>query len=72
MAKMRRMSRFTLMDIYHIEASPGGGGLAVVAKLIVPAEFTADMAQMLAADYAESGVAFERMPTNAVAIEDGT
>jgi hypothetical protein len=45
----------------------GGGGLAVVAKLIVPAELTAEMAQMLAADYAESGIAFERTPANAVA-----
>lgn len=47
--------------------SPAGGGLAVVAKLIVPAELTAEFAQMLAADDAESGVAFERMPANALA-----
>jgi hypothetical protein len=36
-------------------------------QLIVPAELTAEMAKMLAADYVESGVAFERMPANAVA-----
>jgi len=40
---------------------------AVVAKLIIPAEMMADLAQMIAADRPEPGAAFARLPINAVA-----
>ena len=40
---------------------------AVVAKLIVPAELMADLAQMIAADRPEPGAAFARLSVNAVA-----
>jgi len=40
---------------------------AVVAKLVVPAELLADLAQMIAADRSEPGAAFARLPINAVA-----
>jgi hypothetical protein len=38
-----------------------------VAKLIVPAELMADLAQMIAADRPEPGAAFARLSVNAVA-----
>ena len=40
---------------------------AVVAKLVIPAEMMADLAQMIAADRPEPGAAFARLPINAVA-----
>jgi hypothetical protein len=40
---------------------------AVVAKLVIPAEMIADLAQKLAADRPEPGAAFARLPINAVA-----
>jgi hypothetical protein len=40
---------------------------AVVAKLVVPAEVMADLAQAIAADRPEPGTAFVRMPVDAVA-----
>jgi hypothetical protein len=40
---------------------------AVVAKLVVPAELMAELAQMLAADRPEPGTAFARLPIDAVA-----
>jgi hypothetical protein len=45
----------------------GGPARAVVAKLIVPAEMMADLAQMIAADRPEPGTAFARLPIDAVA-----
>jgi hypothetical protein len=40
---------------------------AVVAKLVVPAELMAELAQMIAADRPEPGTAFARLPVDAVA-----
>jgi hypothetical protein len=40
---------------------------AVVAKLVVPAELMAEIAQMIAADRPEPGAAFARLPIDAVA-----
>jgi hypothetical protein len=40
---------------------------AIVAKLVVPAELMAELAQMIAADRPESGAAFARLPVGAVA-----
>jgi hypothetical protein len=45
----------------------GGPARNVVAKLVVPAELMADLAQMIAADRPEPGAAFARLPVNAVA-----
>jgi hypothetical protein len=39
----------------------------IVAKLVIPAEMMADLAQMIAADRPEPGAAFARLPINAVA-----
>jgi hypothetical protein len=39
----------------------------VVAKLVVPAEMMAELAQMIAADRPEPGTAFARLPFDAVA-----
>jgi hypothetical protein len=39
----------------------------IVAKLVLPAESMADLAQMIAADRPEPGAAFVRLPVNAVA-----
>jgi hypothetical protein len=47
--------------------APGGPARAVVAKLIVPAELMADLAQMIAADRPEPGAAFAGLPIDAVA-----
>jgi hypothetical protein len=40
---------------------------AIVAKLIVPAEIMAELAQMIAADRPETVSAFARLPVDAVA-----
>ena len=40
---------------------------AVVAKLVVPAELMAELAQMIAADRPEPGAAFARLAFDAVA-----
>jgi hypothetical protein len=40
---------------------------AVVAKLVLPAELMAELAQMIAADRPETGGAFARLPVDAVA-----
>jgi hypothetical protein len=40
---------------------------AVVAKLVLPAELMAEIAQMIAADRPEPGTAFARLPVDAVA-----
>jgi hypothetical protein len=45
----------------------GGPARAVMAKLIVPAELMADLAQMIAADRPKPGTAFARLPIDAVA-----
>jgi hypothetical protein len=47
--------------------APCGPARAVVAKLIVPAELMAELAQMIAADRPEPGTAFARLPVDAVA-----
>lgn len=47
--------------------SPGGPMRAVVAKLVVPAELMAELAQMIAADRPEPDAAFARLPVDAVA-----
>lgn len=47
--------------------APCGPAHAVVAKLIVPAELMAELAQMIAADRPEPGAAFARLPVDAVA-----
>jgi hypothetical protein len=46
---------------------PGRPMRAIVAKLIVPAELMADLAQMIAADRPEPDAVFARIPVNAVA-----
>jgi hypothetical protein len=46
---------------------PGGTMRAIVAKLIVPAELMADLAQVIAADRSEPDTVFHRLPVNAVA-----
>src|ERR1700738_2098306 len=46
---------------------PGRPARAVVAKLVVPAELMAELAQMIAADRPEPGAAFARLPIDAVA-----
>jgi hypothetical protein len=45
----------------------GGPARNVVAKLVIPAEQMAELAQMIAADRPEPGAAFVRLPVNAVA-----
>jgi hypothetical protein len=54
---------FTVTD----HSAPGGLSRAVVAKLVVPAELMAELAQMIAADRPEPGTAFARLPIDAVA-----
>jgi hypothetical protein len=49
------------------DGDPGRPMRAVVAKLIVPAELMAELAQMIAADRSEPGAAFARLPVDAVA-----
>jgi hypothetical protein len=39
----------------------------IVAKLVLPAESMADLAQMIATDRPEPGAAFARLPVNVVA-----
>jgi hypothetical protein len=46
--------------------SAPGGLRAVVAKLVIPAELMAEIAQMIAADRPEPGAAFARLPVDAV------
>ena len=48
-------------------SAPGRPARAVVAKLVVPAELMAELAQMIAADRPEPGAAFARLPVDAVA-----
>jgi hypothetical protein len=43
-----------------------GSGRAVVAKLVIPAELMADLAQMIAADRPEPGAVFARLLDHAV------
>lgn len=47
--------------------APGGPARAVVAKLIVPSELLAEIAQMLAADRPEPADAFARFALDATA-----
>jgi hypothetical protein len=47
--------------------APGRPARAVVAKLVVPAELMAELAQMIAADRPDPGTAFARLPIDAVA-----
>ena len=54
---------FTVTD----HSDPRGPSRAVVAKLVVPAELMAELAQMIAADRPEPGAAFARLPVDAVA-----
>jgi len=54
---------FTVTD----HSDPRGPSRAVVAKLVVPAELMAEIAQMIAADRPEPGSAFARLPVDAVA-----
>jgi hypothetical protein len=54
---------FTVTD----HGVPGSLSRAVVAKLVVPAELMAELAQMIAADRPEPGAAFARLPIDAVA-----
>jgi hypothetical protein len=46
---------------------PHGPTRAIVAKLVVPAELMAEIAQMIAADRPEPDAVFARLPINAVA-----
>jgi hypothetical protein len=54
---------FTVTD----RSAPGSLARAVVAKLVVPAELMAELAQMIAADRPEPGTVFARLPLDAVA-----
>jgi hypothetical protein len=54
---------FTVTD----HSALGSLSRAVVAKLVVPAELMAELAQMIAADRPEPGSAFARLPVDAVA-----
>ena len=45
---------------------PANHGRAVVAKLVIPAEIMADLAQMIAADRPEPGAVFARLMDDAV------
>jgi hypothetical protein len=49
------------------EHAPGAPARAIVAKVIVPSELMAELAQMLAADCQEFGATFARLPVDAVA-----
>jgi hypothetical protein len=59
--------RRLVFAVSETNACPGGPARAIVAKLIVPAELMADIAQMIAADRPEPGAVFARIPLNAVA-----
>jgi hypothetical protein len=48
-------------------SDPYRPGRAVVAKLVVPAEIMAELAQMIAADRPEPSAAFARLHVNGVA-----
>jgi hypothetical protein len=61
-ASCRRLV-FTVTD----HSDPRGPFRAVVAKLVIPAELMAEIAQMIAADRPEPGAAFARFPLDAVA-----
>lgn len=52
---------------FRRERACGGPARAVVAKVVVPAELMAELAQMIAADRPEPGTAFARLPIDAVA-----
>jgi hypothetical protein len=54
---------FTVTD----PSNPGGLSRVVAAKLVIPAELMAEIAQMIAADRPEPGTAFARLPVDAVA-----
>ena len=56
-----------LVFIVNDHGDPARPMKAVVAKLIVPAELMAELAQMIAADRPEPGTAFARLPVDAVA-----
>jgi hypothetical protein len=54
---------FTVTD----HSAPGSLSRAVVAKLVVPAELMAEIAQMIVADRHEPGAAITHLPFDAVA-----
>jgi len=56
-----------LVFVVNDRGDPGRPMRAVVAKLVLPAELMAEIAQMIAADRPEPGAAFACLPINAVA-----
>jgi len=56
-----------LVFVVTDRGNPGRPSRAVVAKLVVPAEVMAELAQAIATDRPEPGTAFARMPADAVA-----
>ena len=56
-----------LVFVVNGRGDPGRPMRAVVAKLVVPAELMAELAQMIAADRPEPGAAFARLAVDAVA-----
>ena len=53
--------------LVFVVSNPHACERVVVAKLIVPADLMAELAQMIAADRPEPGTAFAHLPINAVA-----
>ena len=63
LVRIERIGSCTVSD----RSDPRSHMRAVVAKLVVPAELMAEIAQMIAADRPEPGAAFARLPVDAVA-----
>jgi hypothetical protein len=62
LARIERIGSCRRLVFYVTERD----GKAAVAKLVVPAEIMADLAQMIAADLTEPGAVFARLPVDAV------
>jgi len=56
-----------LVFVVNDRGDPGNAARAIVAKLVIPAELMADLAQVIAADRPEPDTVFLRLPVNAVA-----
>jgi hypothetical protein len=67
LARIERVGSCRRLVFTVIDQSAPRRSRAVVAKLVVPAEVMAELAQMIAADRPEPGSAFARLPADAVA-----
>jgi hypothetical protein len=67
LARIERIgSNRRLVFVVNDHGDPQRSMRAVVAKLVIPAELMAELAQMIASDRPEPGAAFARMSMDAV------